>query len=152
MPRGHDKLDIDDDRWQVAVAREAIIRPLVNAGPLSPVDVATACRILGLRRSRLYELIEQYRNAPVTSSLAAVMPGPKQGSRRLSAEMEALIEGAIRETYLTRQKASVSKLHDHIRHLCRVRGLAIPSWKAVRARVGQIDRLSLILIVAKVSP
>lgn len=43
MPRGHDKLDIDDDRWRAAVAREAIIRPLVTAGPLSPVGIATAC-------------------------------------------------------------------------------------------------------------
>lgn len=58
--------------------------------------------------------------------------------------MEALIDDAIREKYLTRQKASVSRLHDHIRHLCRARGLAIPSWKAVRARVGQIDRHKLV--------
>lgn len=83
MPRDPDKLAIDDARWQVAVAREAVIRPLINAGQLSPVDVATACRILGLRRSRLYALIEQYRNAPVTTSLAAARPGPKKGARRL---------------------------------------------------------------------
>jgi putative transposase len=38
----------------------------------------------------------------------------------------------------------VSKLHDYVRHLCREQGLAIPSWKAVRARVGQIDRLKLV--------
>lgn len=144
MRRDRDNLDIGDDRWQVAVAREAIIRPLVNAGRLSPVDVATACRMLGLSRSRLYVLIAQYRTAPVTSSLATAKPGPKQGFRRLSEEMEALIGEAIRETYLTRQKLSVSQLHDHIRHLCRARGLTMPSWKAVRARVGQVDRLKLV--------
>lgn len=137
-------LDIDDARWQIAVTREAIIRPLADASRLSPVDVATACRILGLRRSRLYVLIERYRAVPVTSSLASVTPGPKIGSRRLSDAMEGLIEDAIREKYLTRHKASVSALHDHVRHLCRARGLAIPSWKAVRARVEQIDRRLLI--------
>jgi putative transposase len=142
--RGHDKLGINDARWQVAVTREAIIRPLANAGPLSPVDVATACRVLGLRRSRLYALIDQYRHAPVTSSLASATPGPKRGSRRLCVEMETLIEEAIHAKYLTRQKASVSKLHDHIRHLCRERGVRIPSWKAVRARVGEIDRFRLV--------
>ncbi len=36
-----------------------------------------------LSRSRLYALIERYRNAPVTSSLASAPPGPKLGSRRL---------------------------------------------------------------------
>ncbi|KPF90461.1 putative transposase [Parvibaculum indicum] len=144
MPRDQDKHAIDDARWQVAVAREAVIQPLINAGQLSPVDVATACRILGLRRSRLYALIEQYRNTPVTSSLAAARPGPKKGARRLAVEVEAAIEEAIRDKYLTRQKASVSTLHDHIRHLCRERGLDIPSWKAVRARVEQIDRFKLV--------
>lgn len=144
MPRDQDKLAIDDSRWQVAVAREAVIRPLINAGQLSPIDVATACRILGLRRSRLYALIEQYRSAPVTSSLAATRPGPKKGARRLSVEVEAVIEEAIRDKYLTWQKASVSTLHDHIRHICRERELDIPSWKAVRARVEQIDRFKLV--------
>jgi len=139
-----DKLDIDDVKWQDAVAREAIVRPLASVTRLSPLDVATACRILGLRRSRLYALIERYRTAPVTSSLASAIPGPKRGSRRLSDEMEALIEEAISDTYLTRQKASVSALHDHVRHLCRARGLAIPSWKAVRARVDRIDRHRLV--------
>lgn len=93
----------------------------------------------GLRRSRLYELIEQYRSAPVTSSLAAATPGPKPGSRRLSAETEALIQEAIRETYLTRQKASVSKVHDHLWHLCRARGLATPVLEG-RSRPCRTDR------------
>lgn len=143
---GHkpDKFDAGDEQWQLAVAREAIIRPLVEAGQLSPIDIETACKILAIGRSRVYALLERYRDAPVTSSLVSAAPGPKKGSRRLTAEMEALIDDAIREKYLTRQKASVSKLHDHIRHLCRARGLAIPSWKAVRARVGQIDRHKLL--------
>lgn len=144
MRRNRDKLDIDDAKWQDAVAREAIIRPLAGVTRLSPVDVATACRILGLRRSRLYALVERYRTAPVTSSLASATPGPKKRSRRLSDELEAVIEEAIRDKYLTRQKVSVSVLHDHVRHLCRARGLAIPSWKAVRARVDQIDRHRLV--------
>lgn len=143
---GHrpDKFNVNDQEWQSAVAREAIIRPLAEAGRLSTVDVKTACTILGLGRSRLYALIEKYRNVPLTSSLISAAPGPKTGARRLASEMEALIEEAIQEKYLTRQKASVSKLHDHIRHLCRARGLQSPSWKAVRSRVAQIDRLRLI--------
>lgn len=144
MRRKRDKLEVDEHQWQLAVAREKVIRPLLNAGKLSPIDIATACKVLDVGRSRLYALIEQYRDSPVTSSLVSAPPGPKKGTRRLTTEMEALIADAIHEKYLTRQKASVSKLHDHIRHLCRARGLASPSWKAVRARVGQIDRLALV--------
>lgn len=144
MGRKPNKLDVNDHQWNLAVEREKVIRPLLDAGKLSAVDIETACNILDIGRSRLYALIEQYRDSPVTSSLISAAPGPKKGSRRLTSEMEALIEEAIHEAYLTRQKASVSKLHDHIRHLCRARGLASPSWKAVRARVGQIDRLKLV--------
>lgn len=75
MQGERDKLDIDDGRWKVAVAREAIVRPLAAAGRLSPADVATACRVLGLGRSRLYVLIERYRAAPVAlAGLGAARP------------------------------------------------------------------------------
>ena len=137
-------LDIDDARWKDAVERETIIRPLASAPRLSPVDIAAACRTLRLGRSRLYALIEQYKTAPVTSSLASNVPGPKKGSRRLPEASEALIEEAIRDKYLTRQKVSIAALHAHIRHLCHASGLATPSWKAVRARVDQIDRHKLV--------
>lgn len=144
MKRKVAKLDIDDAAWREAVAREAIIRPLASKGRLSLVEIGAACRALGLRRSRLYTLIERYRAAPVTSSLAGDAPGPAKGSRLLSSDLEALIEEAIRDKYLTRQKPSISALHDHVRHLCRARGLTAPSWKAVRARVDLIDRRTLV--------
>jgi len=92
----------------------------------------------------LYALIERLRHAPVASSLASAPPGSKPGSRRLSQEQEAAIEEAIRDIYLTRQKACVSVLHDEIRRLCRKRGLTPPSWKAVRARVESVDRYKLV--------
>ena len=142
--RSRDKLDVDSVRWAEAVAREAVIRPLASAPRLAACDVATAGRVLKLSRSRLYALIEHYRSIPVTSSLASALPGPKLGSRRLSQEQEAVVEEAIRDIYLTRQKASVSALHDEVRRLCRARSLTPPSWKAVRARVESVDRFKLL--------
>ena len=72
--RSRDKLDVDSVRWAEAVAREAVIRPLASAPRLAACDVATAGRVLKLSRSRLYALIEHYRSAPVTSSLASALP------------------------------------------------------------------------------
>lgn len=144
MKRNIDKLDVDDDRWREAVAREAIIRPLARGGPLSPTEVKTACRALGLRRARLYALIERYRREPVTSSMLGAKPGPPRGARHLADDVEAVIEEAIASYYLSRQRPSVSALHDHIRQLCRARGVAIPSRNAVRARVASVDRRALV--------
>ncbi len=144
MKRKSDKLDVGEDAWREAVAREAIIRPLAGAGRLSPTEVKTACRALGLRRARLYALIERYRSEPVTSSMLAAKPGPARGARRLADDVEALIEEAIRDYYLKRQKPSVSALHDHIRQLCRTRSVAAPSRKAIQTRVASIDRRVLV--------
>ena len=111
---------------------------------MSPIQVKTACRELGLRRARLYALIDRYRGEPVTSSMLGAKPGPPRGARHLAGDVEAVIEEAIRSYYLSRQKPSVSALHDHIRHLCRARGVAIPSRNAIRARVASVDRRALV--------
>ena len=144
MGRKPDKLAADDAAWQLAVAREAIIRPLLIKGRLSPADIGPACRQLGLSRSRVYQLLERYRSAPVTSSLLGHSRGPEKGRRRLSDEMEAIIDGAMRDTYRRRERPTVSALHDRVCELCHRRGLTPPSWKAVRARVDQADLRALV--------
>lgn len=144
LKRKGDKFEVGEDEWLEAVAREAIVRPLAGGGRLSPTEIAVACRALGLRRARLYALIDRYRGEPVTSSLLAAKPGPARGARRLADEVEALIEEAISGYYLKRQKPSVSALHDHVRQLCRARSVAAPSRKAIQARVASIDRRVLV--------
>lgn len=119
MGRNPDKLAAADADWGRAVEREAIIRPLASKGRLSPADIGLACRQLGVRRARLYELLGRYRAAPVTSSLLGHNPGPAKGRRRLSEDMEALIETAMQDTYRKREKPSVTALHDLVRELCR---------------------------------
>jgi len=143
MGRRPDKLAADDAAWQLAVAREAVIRPLVIKGRLSPADIGPACRRLGLSRSRVYQLLERYRAAPVTSSLLGLSRGPEKGRRRLSDEMEAIIDKAMRDTYRKPERPTVSALHDRVRALCHAKGVVAPSWKAVRARVGQVDPRAL---------
>lgn len=134
-----DKFAVDDAAWRKAVAREAIIRPLASKGRLSPADVGLACRQLGLGRARFYELLGQYRASSVTSSLLGHNPGPAKGRRRLSEDMEAIIDTAMRDTYRRREKPSVTALHDRVRGLCRSHGQVAPSWKAVRARIELAD-------------
>src|SRR5690606_33381695 len=118
MAGKRDKFVVGDDCWRQAVEREAVIRPLVSKGPLSPADVGVACRQLGLGRARLYQLVRRYRDTPVTSSLLSVSPGPEKGRRLLTEEIEELIETAMRDTYRRRERPTVSALHDRVRELC----------------------------------
>lgn len=143
MVHAPDKETVDDAAWNEAVAREAVIRRLVSLDCPGRSDFFRACRELGLKRTRLYELIRAYREHPVTSSLLPRPGGTRQGSRRLPEETEAVIAEALQDFYKTRQKPSINRLHKEIRRLCRSRGVRGPSWHAVKARIAAMDPAEL---------
>ena len=134
-----DKSTVDAAAWNEAVAREAVIRDLVSIDQFSHSDVLRACRQLGVKRARLYQLIKAYRERPVTSSLLGRRTGPPRGVRLLSEEVEAVIEDALRDFYKSRQKPSVNRLRLEVRRLCRLRGLKAPCWQSLRARIDRLD-------------
>ncbi|OYR21788.1 mu transposase, C-terminal family protein [Brucella grignonensis] len=143
MVHGADKDTIDDAAWNEAVAREVVIRRLVTLERPSRSDFFRACHELGLRRTRLYDLIRVYRAHPVTSSLLPRPAGTRKGSRRLPDETETVIAEALRDFYKTRQKPSINRLHKEVRRLCRSRGVRAPSWHAVKARIMAMDPAEL---------
>lgn len=140
-----DRNAVDEAVWSQAVAREAVIRRLVSLERPSRSDFLRACRELGLKRTRLYELIRAYREHPLTSSLLPQQAGTKRGSRRLPDETEAVIAEAFRDFYKTRQKPNINQLHKEIRRLCRLRGVRAPSWHAVKARIAVLAPAELTL-------
>jgi putative transposase len=106
-----DKSSVGATAWNKAVAREGVIRELASADQLDRSEVMRACCQLGIKRTRLYELVKAYRERPVTSSLLDK----------------------------SRQKPSVNRLHMEVRRLCRLRGLNAPCWHALRARIDAVD-------------
>ncbi|MBA3448928.1 MAG: transposase [Pseudaminobacter sp.] len=144
MVHRYDKDTVDDAAWNEAVEREFVIRKLVSLGS-NRSDFFRACHELGLKRTRLYELIRAYREHPITSSLLPRLAGTRRGSRRLPDETEAIVAEALREFYKTRQKPSINRLHNEIRRLCRLRGVRAPSWHAVKARIVAMDPAELAL-------
>ncbi|MBX4963355.1 Mu transposase C-terminal domain-containing protein [Rhizobium binae] len=143
MTDGPDKLTASDPAWQKAVAREAVIRPLIAARRISRTNVASACRQLGVKRTRLYELVAKFRKKPVTTSLLDETPGPEKGRRRLSADQEDVVRLAIEAIYCARERPTISVVHDHVLRACYQRDLHPPSWKAIKARVDQSDQRRL---------
>jgi putative transposase len=142
---GLDRDTVDDAAWSEAVAREVVIRGLASLDRPSRSDLCRACHELGLKRSRLYQLIRAYRDNPVTSSLLPRPAGTTRGSRRLPDETEAVIAETLRDFYKTSQKPSINQVHKEIRRLCRFRGVRAPSWYAVKVRIAAIDPAELTL-------
>ncbi|MBB3165749.1 putative transposase [Rhizobium laguerreae] len=143
MAQTPESILISETAWQKALAREAVIRPIAFVGALNAAERFSACRQLGLRPTRFYQLLRQFRRKPVTSSLLDETPGPEKGRRLLSAEQEAAVTWAIQETYCRRERPTITAVHDHVRLICRQRDLPAPSWKAVKVRIDQVDRQKL---------
>ncbi|AVA23941.1 Mu transposase C-terminal domain-containing protein [Rhizobium sp. NXC24] len=139
MSRKPDKLSVEEAAWLRAVSREKVIRPLALLPRLSAAHVGRACRELKLGQTRFYELLNQYRASPVTSSLLDAISGPSKGRTLLSPDIEGIIQAAIRDTYRKRERPTITDLHDRVRQVCHERGVRAPSWTAVRARVDCID-------------
>ena len=75
-----DKSSVDAAVWKEAVAREAVIRALASSDQPNRAEVLRACRQLGLKRARLYQLLKAYRVRPVTSSLLVRPAGTPRGA------------------------------------------------------------------------
>ncbi len=129
--------------WQKAVVREAVIRPLAFEKKLSAAERFAACRELGLKATRFYQLLGQFRRKPVTSSLLDETPGPKKGRRLLLSEQEDAVGCAIQEIYCRRERPTITAVHDHVRFICRQRNISAPSWKAVKVRIDRSDQRKL---------
>ena len=130
---------IDDASWDEAVAREIVIRRLVSGKPINRAAFYQACSELGVKRTRLYELIDAYKARPVTSSLVSRPSGISSGSSRLSKETEAVISDAIEGFYKSDQKPSINQLHKEVARRCRIRDLQAPAWRTIRRRIDAMD-------------
>ena len=109
--------------WELARQREAVIRPLAARPSLTPLVVNETSATLKLRRSLVYHLVAQYRKRPQTSTLLLGQSGRPRGSRFLDPEREAVIEGAIQNYYLTKERPRIADLIREIGAVCQQRGL-----------------------------
>jgi len=94
-----------------------------------------AARELGCGPTHVYALLRQYLDDPRLTSLLPRPRGRKVGKTLLDAAVEALIEAAIDEVYLTRQRARLVELTVQVQRRCVAGGLAPPSRKAITARL-----------------
>lgn len=130
----------DSNAWRIACNREPVIRALTEMPRITRQAIVEVSSELGLSRSRIYELIARYREAPVTSSLLDQTDGYPKGRRRLAPELDQLITGQIEQFYLTRPKPNVAQLIRSIRHACHEHGLPVPARNTIMARIAAIGQ------------
>ncbi|KFG90090.1 Integrase catalytic subunit [Sphingobium herbicidovorans NBRC 16415] len=135
---------IDDKAWDLACAREPVIRALAALPSLSPKAIEAARSELGLRRTQLFELVARYRHDPVTSSLVDHGKGFPKGRHRLAPEHDAIIAAEIERFYLKRPKPCLAQLVRDLKMACKEQGIPAPSRKAIATRLAEIDQRKLV--------
>ena len=133
------KISADDELWSVAVKREMVLRSFLKKKRLSADEVSIGCKHLGIKPAYLYRLLNKYRKDQRASSLLPQKPGPSKGVFLLPSRVEEIIQTAIRNYYLSKQKPRVSKLCRIIAQEVHKAGLPCPSRKAIDLRIKAID-------------
>ena len=130
---------IPEAAWKLAVGRERIIAPLADRDHVTQSEIEEAGVALRLRPAMVFRLLARYRRKRCTSVLAPEPRGRKSGSRVLDPSLEKLIEAAIKDFYLRREKPSLASLHREVQQTCHKAGATPPSYKAIQSRVLDLD-------------
>lgn len=148
-PLGIHKKSISQDLSQIpqklldkAKKRLEAIKPIYKTYSRQAIEERS--KELGVSVQSLYNWINAYRNNEQLSSLVFEGTNGGQGASRLDERVEAIVQEAIKNYYLTPQKPTVSKLHQHIAMQCKQVKLEIPGIATIRRRVKDVNEYNLI--------
>ena len=142
--RPDDLTAIDAASWAEALRRDEVLRPLVEAdSPVSRSEASAVAGRLGISQRWAFALLRRLRADLRTSALVARERGRPRGLRLLQPEVEAVIEGQIRDHFASVQKPSKKDLFEGIRRECKVRGLPPPGNETVRRRLKASDPIAI---------
>ncbi len=130
-----DLSNVDGPAWEEACRCLPVIRRLADDGTRTRAKVLAAAAELGCGPTHVYALLRRYSDDPRLTSLLPRSRGRKVGESLLDPAVEEVIETTIDEFYLTRQKPRLVHLEAEVRRRCAAGGLALPSRKAITARV-----------------
>ena len=114
MVHHSDIISPNDQDWATGTTRLRILAELGASGRTDNTAVMAAAEELRISRSRCYALLRLYRESPTVTALVPKSRGRTSGIRMLDAEVEALVEQAIDEFYLTRRCPSISRARSEI--------------------------------------
>ncbi|MCX7553082.1 DDE-type integrase/transposase/recombinase [Marinicella sp. S1101] len=130
---------IEDKDWQDAKRKYKAIKPLIK-NHFGRKVVSERAKEVGVSTNTLYKWLRQFRNAGSIDALLSQKPGIKPGTKKLSLEVEAIIDACIKKIYLTKQRVPVQKVINEVLSCCRDAKINKPPHEnTIRARVNEIS-------------
>lgn len=131
---------IPESDWAVAEQRRKWLEPLLVNQSLYGTRTAEQIAIeADVNRATVYRWLESFRRTGLLSSLLPMRgrAGGGKAGRRISPEVEAIIQDAIENFHDTDQKPSIADTVLEIRRRCSNAGLRLPATNTIRLRLKQ---------------
>ncbi len=140
-----EKVEIDlsripADDWTIAEQRRQWLKPLLADQSLYGTSTATQIAAdAGVNRATVYRWLDAFRRTGLLSSLLPMRGrgGGGRGGRRISAEVELMIQDVIETFHDTDQKPTIAETVLEIRRRCGNAGLRLPAINTIRQRLKQ---------------
>jgi putative transposase len=129
----------DERRWDLAVARQRELRPLLENPNRTRAEVEAAASRLNVHPSTVYRLLDRYAISETAQAVVTGAGGWKAGRPRLPARVVDIIDAAIDEVFLDRQAPRKAQLHREITRRCATAGLMAPSRSAIQRRLNRVS-------------
>ena len=134
-----DLTNISDAEWEKARERYEAIKPLIGMDRYVHTNaVSDRAKEVGRSRISLYRWLQRFESE---GKLSALLTGKSSGGakKRLDPAVEAIIENAIEEEYLTPQRKTAAAVCRIVKKRCENAKLKPPHHMSVRNRIAAID-------------
>ena len=140
-----DLVSVDEEEWQTAVKRFSILKPLfeMDKAQRTRSHVEKVARILDRHPATIYRWIDAHDHSERVSVLLR-KGRSDQGGSRLSQEVDAIIEAAIKKIYLVAEQPQITAVIEEVELQCFKAKLKKPGANTVRRRIAMLsERLKL---------
>jgi putative transposase len=131
--------DVAQPQWELARARARVLQRLAERPILAAAAIDDAAKQLNLSRSSIYRLLARYRSRPQITSLLPKKRGRREDSRCLDELKERILNQAVQEFFLRRERPRISDLLLTIRTACQEHNLEPPHYRTVTRRIKALD-------------
>lgn len=135
---------LSEDQLAIGNRREEAVKTLLGMKRCTRATVQRFADDLGLAISTLYALMAKYRREASFTCLIPHVEKGKPRKKRLRAEVDAIVEAAIDEFYMTRKRERAQQIITMVKGRCRAAGLKVPSPTTIRARIAARNAQAII--------
>lgn len=132
---GRDLLDFSEEEWAEAQRRFQAIKLLIDNPLRTRLDAEAIAAKHKVHVATLYTWLKQYQSAGHVSALVPGKRGRKTGTRLLTGEQEKILQSAIEDLYLNKQRHKPQDVIEEVQRRCRLAKVKSPHPNTVRNRI-----------------